>query len=190
MRFPDRLTYELNKNMNVLKRNILVAGCVAALTLCAGTSLLAQGRNFDPAQFRQNRLDRTREQLEVKDDTEWKALEPLVGKVIDAQTDVFRMRMGQFGRGFRRNRGGDNGDNNGDQQQRRRSPFGEPDAAVSDLQKAIDDKAPAADLKAKLAVVRAARKEKEAKLQAAQDELRSALTTRQEAIAVADGLLD
>lgn len=181
--------------MNVLQRSILIGGCAAALTLFAGTSLRAQGRNFDPAQFRQDRLDRTREQLEVKDDTEWKALEPIVGKVINSQMDVMRMRMGQFGRGMRRNRGGDNGgdngtNNNSDQQQRRRSPFGEPDAAVADLRKAIDDKAPTADLKAKLAAVRDARKEKEDKLKAAQSELKGVLTTRQEAIAVANGLLD
>lgn len=178
-------------NVNVLKR-ILLGGCVAALTLCGSTTVMAQGRNYDPAQFRQRRVDDAREYLEIKDDTEWKAIEPLVGKVIDAQTDIFRMRMGTFGRGGRRNRGGDDNSNtNSDQGQRRqRGGFGEPDAALADLQKAVEDKAPAADLKAKLAAVRADRKEKEAKLQAAQDELKGVLSSRQEAIAVSRGLLD
>ena len=102
---------------------------------------------------------------------------------------------GMFGRGMRRNRGGDNGgdngtNNNSDQQQRRRSPFGEPDAAVAALRKAIDDKAPTADLKAKLAAVRAETKEKEDKLEGRPGGIEGVLTTRQEAIAVANGLLD
>src|SRR5204863_9632373 len=58
------------------------------------------GGNFDPAQFQQRMMERTRENLEVKDDTEWKALEPLVQKVMDA-------RMANFsGRGFGGRRGG------------------------------------------------------------------------------------
>jgi hypothetical protein len=44
-------------------------------------------------------------------------------------------------------------------------------------------------LKAKIAAVRADIKAKEAKLDAAQEELRGVLTTRQEAIAEANGLL-
>jgi hypothetical protein len=172
--------------MNVLK-NILLGGCVAALTLYAAPQAFAQGRGFDPAQFRQMRVDRAHDLMEISD-TDWKAVEPLVGKVVDAQSDVMRMRMGGMGRGFRRNRGGDN--NNSDTNSVRRSPFGEPDAAVSDLQKAIESKAPASELKAKLAAVRADRKDKEDKLKAAQEELKSVLTTRQEAIAVANGYLD
>ena len=67
--------------------------------------------------------------------------------------------------------------------------FGEPSATVTALRKAIDDKAPAAEIKTKLAAVRAETKAKEAKLDAAQEELRGVLTSRQEAIAVANGLL-
>jgi hypothetical protein len=97
---------------------------------------------------------------------------------------------GMFGRGPRR--GGENNAANSqsDQQRpRRNNSFGEPSAAVTALQKAIDDKAPVADLKAKLAAVRAETKDKEARLEAAQEELRSYLTPRQEAIAVSNGLL-
>jgi len=184
--------------MNVLKKSIILGGCVAVLTLGGGNRLMAQGRNFDPAQFKQDRIDRTRDQLEIKDDTEWNAIEPLVSKVVDAQQDVMAMRMGgMFGRGQRRNRnnggGGDGGGTNttstSDQPRPRRSPFGEPSAAVTALRDAIEAKAPAAELKAKLAAVRAERKDKEAKLDAAEEELRGVLTARQEAIAVSDGLL-
>src|ERR1700722_6665033 len=77
--------------MNALKKSIILGGFVAALTLGAGNHLMAQGRNFDPAQFRQDRIDRAHEQLEIKDDTEWKAMEPIVGKVIDADGDAMAM---------------------------------------------------------------------------------------------------
>jgi hypothetical protein len=171
--------------MNVLK-SIMLGGCLAALTLGGSNQLLAQGR-MDPAQFRQMRVDRAREQLEIKDDTEWKALEPLVGKVVDAERDVMSVRMG--GMGFGRGRRGGSDTNSASARPNRPSFFGEPSAASTALQKAIDDKAPTADLKAKIAAVRADIKAKEAKLDAAQEELRGVLTTRQEAIAVANGLL-
>ena len=137
------------------------------------------------------RLDRAHEQLEITNDVEWKAIEPLVGKVIDAERDVMGMRMGGMfgGRGGRRGR-----DDNANGGARPAAPapenfFGEPSPAVTALQEAIEAKAPAAELKAKLAAVRAETKDKEAKLEAAQEELRGVLTARQEAIAVANGLL-
>ena len=79
--------------MNVLKKSIILGGCVAALSLAAGNNLMAQGRgNFDPAQFKQMRIDRAHEQLEITNDVEWKAIEPLVSKVVDAEGEVMRAR--------------------------------------------------------------------------------------------------
>jgi hypothetical protein len=177
--------------MNILKKSILLGGCVAALTLCPGNHLMAQGRNFDPAQFRQDRLDRAHDQLEITNNEEWKAIEPLVGNVIDAERDVMSARMGGMfgGRGGRRGGGGGDGANGDQPRPRRNNFFGEPSAAVTALRDAIDAKAPASELKVKLAAVRAETKAKEAKLDAAQEDLRSVLTTRQEAIAVSAGLL-
>jgi hypothetical protein len=57
------------------------------------------------------------------------------------------------------------------------------------LRKAIDDNASSADIKAKLAALRAARKKKEAALDTAQNQLRDILSPRQEAVAVMLGLL-
>jgi hypothetical protein len=57
------------------------------------------------------------------------------------------------------------------------------------LQKAIDDNAPAPQIKDALAKYRAARKDKQAKLAAAQANLKSVLTAKQEAHAVLMGLL-
>src|SRR5690242_6080351 len=50
--------------------------------------------NFDPAQFQQRMLDRYRERLEITDDTEWRAVQPLVQKVMET-----RMAAGAGGRG-------------------------------------------------------------------------------------------
>ena len=57
------------------------------------------------------------------------------------------------------------------------------------MNKAIEDKAPADEVKAKLAKYRESRKAKEATVEKAQDDLRKALNPRQEAAAVLAGLL-
>jgi len=54
---------------------------------------------------------------------------------------------------------------------------------------AIDDKAPTAEIKEKLKVVQDEYKAKQAALVAAQEDLRTVLTPRQEAIATLHGLL-
>jgi len=145
----------------------------------------AQG-NFDPAAFRQRQLDNYRERLDVKSDDDWNKLEPIIGKVMDAQRDA-RMGMG-FGFGGRGGRGGGGGNTDGGNNNRGRFG-GAPTPEGEALQKAIDDKAPADELKAKLAKFRDARKEKEAALTKTQDDLRKALSPRQEAAAVLAGLL-
>jgi hypothetical protein len=152
---------------------------------------MAQGRgNFDPAQMKQDMMDRLRDQMEIKDDQEWQAIEPKVSKVFDARRDVMSMGFRGFGGGRRRNNnGGDNGGNGGDNARPRRNPFGEPSPTIEALQKAIDDKAPSAEIKTKLAAVRAEIKDKQAKLLAVQEDLRGVLTPRQEAIATVNGLL-
>jgi hypothetical protein len=132
------------------------------------------GRNFDPAEFRQRMMERTREQLEITDDAEWKALEPLVTKVSEA-------RMAAFSGGRMFGRGGRGGGPGG---------FGgEPSPATEALQKAIDGKASNAETKAALDKFVADRKAKQAALEKAQAELRKVLTPRQEAIATLNGLL-
>ncbi len=52
-----------------------------------------------------------------------------------------------------------------------------------------ENAAPAAEIKAKLAKVREVRKANEAKLEAAQEDLRKILSVQQEAVAVMTGLL-
>ena len=166
---------------------------LAALAVMVGffshASIQAQG-NFDPAQFRQRALDNYRERLEVKSEEDWTKLEPLVTKVMDAQRDA-RGGMGGFGGfgGGRGGRGGGGGGGGGDQANSNRNRGGGGNADADALRKALDDKAPADEVKAKLAKLRESRKEKEAALAKAQEDLRKALTPRQEAGAVLVGLL-
>ncbi|MDB6111166.1 MAG: hypothetical protein JWR69_2916 [Pedosphaera sp.] len=177
--------------MKKLKKILVVAGCAAALSLSVG-NLAAQNGRPDPAQMKQRIVDGWRDQLDVKDDGEWKLISDAIGKVIDTRMEIgFGGGGGMgFGRGGRR--GGDtNNATAGDQGgQNRRRGFGPPPSAEAEaLQKAIDAKAPADEIKSKLAKLREANKAKEAKLEAAQDDLRKILTARQEAAAVVGGLL-
>ena len=186
-----------------MNRWLVLAEMAAAVTLGANQGLAQndqggpgggrQGgaRNFDPAQFRERIMERTKETLEITDDTEWKAIQPLVQKVMDARMATMTgMGRGMFGGGPRR--GGDNGPGGGggDQGQRRGGFPGQQSSPEAEaLQKAIDAKAPKAEVKAALAKYLESRKAKQAELEKAQDDLRKVLSSRQEAIATLNGLL-
>ncbi|HVM62791.1 MAG TPA: hypothetical protein VMV72_18165 [Verrucomicrobiae bacterium] len=178
-----------------------ICGVIAATCLCVGTVFAqdngssnapgggGQGRrggggggNFDPAQFQQRMMDRIRDDLSFTNDTDWAAVQPLVQKVMDARRDVGFGGMGMMRRGG----GGGGGGGNGG----RRNFFGAPSPEAEALQKAVDDNAPAAQIKSLLEKYRAARKDKEAKLAQVQDDLRKVLTTKQEAQAALLGLLN
>jgi hypothetical protein len=178
--------------MNILRKSLIAAACAAALVSTTG-NLLAQGGggrgNFDPVQMKQDRLANLREQMDIKDDAEWTAIEGKLSKAYDARASVIGLAMrGAFGRGGPRRNNNGNGDDQG-QRPRRPPPFGEPSPAFEALQKAIEDKAPSAEIKTKLAAYRAEVKDRQAKFEAAQEDLRGVLTARQEAIATVNGLL-
>ena len=169
------------------------------LTLTSGT-VSAQERDrerggFDPEQMRVRMMERYREALEVKNDDEWKVIEPRISKVSDARRDSMSASMSAFGRGgFNSRRGGDSnggggggGGAGGDD--RRRRFGGEPSVEADALQKALEAKASNEEIKAKLAKYRESLKQKQATLTAAQEELRKVLSVRQEATAVMLGLL-
>lgn len=186
---------------------LTICGVAAALMLSAGT-VSAQNDNggngggggggggfrnrgnFDPAQFQQRMMERVKDELEVTDDNEWKALEPMVQKVMDARMQMMQVVGGGRAMFGGRNRGGDNAQNQNDQ---RRGPFSETSNEGQTLRKAIDGKAPKAEVKAALAKYLESRKAKQAQAQAdleqAQDSLRKVLTSRQEAIATLNGWL-
>jgi hypothetical protein len=182
-----------------------VLGVIAAMWLCGG-SLLAQddnggpggqggggpGGNFDPAQFRQRMMEQVRKNLNVTNDDEWSVIQSLVQKVMDARREASNgggMGMGGPGAGP----GGpppDGGPGAGPGGPGGRGGFG-PQASEEQkaLQKALDDNAPAPQIKDALAKFRAARKDKQARLAAAHADLKAVLTARQEARAVLMGLL-
>ncbi len=133
--------------------------------------------NFDPAQMRQRMLERTRQNLEITSDDEWKVISPLVEKVMTARRET----MGGFGRG---GRGGPRGGGGGGGGQ---GP--ELAGAMGELQKALDAKASNKDIQAKIAAVADERASREAALEQAQESLRKVLSVRQEGLAVLNGLL-
>jgi len=143
---------------------------------------MGRGGNFDPAQFRQQMMDRMKEQLGANDD-EWKVLEPKVEKVMTAQREA---RFGGLGGMFggRGNRGGGGGPG-GDQPQ---SAVGQ---AAQDLRQTLENKsASPEDISAKLKTLREARQKAQEELASAQKELKDVLTQRQEATLVSFGMLD
>jgi hypothetical protein len=182
--------------MRKLRIILLTVGCVAALSLAAGNVSAQPGGggggggrgNFDPAQFRQMQLDRLKTTLDVTDDGEWKVLEAAIGKVIDAQAATRANAVRGGGRRGGQGGGGQGGAGAG--AGGGRGGFGgTPSPEAEALQKAIEDKAPAEEIKAKLAKLREVSTAAEANLTKAQDDLKKLLTSRQEAIAVLNGLL-
>jgi hypothetical protein len=181
---------------------IIVTAGIAGILCVSDSRVLAQGGpgggNFDPAQmqqqFQQGIMDFYREQLEVKDDAEWKVIQARVQKVIDARMEIGLggMNMGMLGRMMGRGRGGGGG-NGGPGGGRGFGAlsrfFGAPGPEEQALQQAIDSNASNAVLKAALEKFNAARKAKQAKLEQAQAELRQVLSIRQETIASLSGLL-
>ena len=174
---------------------MLALASVAALCLSSG-NLVAQdnggggggggqgggrgGRGgFDPARIMQGIRDR----LDVKDDTEWKALEPLVQKVSDLRRE--QMMSGMRAAFGGRNRGGNNGGDQGGPP--RMGP--EPSAEETALSDAIKNDASKDELKAKMAAYRKVKAAKEEELKTAQDNLKKVLTTKQEAAALEMGLV-
>jgi hypothetical protein len=108
--------------------------------------------------------------------------------VIDAQREARGNGMRALFGG--RNRGGNNGDQAGNNRPRGGGAFGTPSPEEESLQKAIDDNAPTAQVKDLLQKYRAAQKAKQAKLDAAQADLKKVLTTKQEAQATVLGLVN
>jgi hypothetical protein len=187
---------------DTMKLNRILTLCAMAATLCLGAgTLLAQnggaaggngfnggnggngfggGRgNFDPAQRLQMQMDNIRTQLEITNDTDWAAIQPLVQKVLEARTALGNAGRGGFGGGRGGRRGGQGG------------PGGTQTTSVEQqsLQTAIDNDAPAAQIKAALDRYEAAQKTKQATLASAQEALRQVLTSKQEAQATLSGLL-
>jgi len=171
--------------------NPLLTLSALALALSCG-NVSAQQRpdwaNMDPQQIQQmmqqRMMENFREQLAVTNDTDWKVIEERLAKVVRVKMETMFSGMGMMG-GMRFGGGGNAG-----RGFRGFPGFGQPDPDAENLQKSVDDNAPAAQIKSALAKLRDARKQKQAELAKAQNELRQVLTMRQEARLVLAGILD
>jgi Spy/CpxP family protein refolding chaperone len=192
------------------KTQLLIAIGAAALTLMLGGTALAQPQdgggggfggfqnmdpqqqqdmiqqfqNMDPQQIPgaiQERVNGSlREQMGVTNDDEWSLIQERINAVSKARAAVMADGGGMMGMGGMR--GGFGGGRGGGMSSRL-----SPEAQA--LQQAIDDGAPAAQIKDLLAKLQAVRRAKQAALVQAQDDLRAVLTIRQEAVAQLIGLL-
>ena len=181
--------------MKLLGKTLSMAAAIFALSVGAQSTFAQRGGgNFDPAEMQKMMMERMRTAFDVKDDGEWKLISERITAVSDARraTQSGGGMGAMFGRGGRGGPGGAAGGapadaNAGGGQQRRGG--GTPNPDMEALQKAIDDKAPADQIKTLLAKVRESRKDADAKLETAQVELKKVLSVRQEAVAVTFGLL-
>lgn len=142
---------------------------------------------FDPARFMEERLNRTKESLGASDE-EWQVIKPKIEKVYTAQYASMASRFGGFGG---RERGGRDSRDGASDRNSNRGPTSPTAQASRDLRDALDKKdTPADQIVAKLAALREARNKAKAELEAAQKDLQSVLTPRQEAVLVAAGTLE
>ena len=122
-------------------------------------------------------LANLREQLGVTNDDEWTVIAPRLTAVMELRRNTM---AGGFG--FRGMAGGGRNGNRPNFQ-------GTANPDLDALQTALTNKAPDAEIKARLERLREVRKQNEAKLEKAREDLRAVLTVRQEAVAVMMGLL-
>ena len=185
---------------------------LGAVNLCAQDGP-PQG-NPDSAQMRQRMLDHMRQRFEVSNDAEWKLISDRINKVTEVRQVLGGPggpppQTGDRGPGGFGPPGGDpqsgpgGPQGNADKAGRSRGGPGGPGGLggpggfsrqsspeLDALNKALDGKASADEIKNKLAAWRAAQKKKEAALAQAEENLRKLLSVRQEAVAVTLGLLN
>ncbi len=131
----------------------------------------------------QQRMDQLKTDLGATDDEFTGVIQPKIQKVMQAQRDAMG---GMFGRG--RGRGGPGGGGGGGGQAAAPSAT---QAAAEDLKKTLDNKdSTPDDIKTKLQALRDARKAAKDDLAKAQEDLKSVLTARQEAVLVQAGMLE
>ena len=132
---------------------------------------------------RQRMMDNIKQQLGASDD-EFAAIQPKIEAVMTLQRDVITRPRGMFGRGGRG--GGGFGGFGGPTTQP-----SEVQTAMQDLSTTLDDPNASPDtIKTKLDAVRQAKAKARQDLIVAQQDLKSVLTQRQEAVMVLNGFLD
>jgi hypothetical protein len=142
--------------------------------------------NFSPEEMQARLLSGLRERMGITNDEEWGLISQRIAAVSEARRaaggGMFGGPGGPGGRGGPPPGGGERGG---------RGPGGRSSSnpEVAALLQAIADNLPEAEIKSRLDRIREARRNGEAKVAKAQEELRAVLTIKQEAIAVMAGLL-
>jgi hypothetical protein len=178
-------------------KQMLAMGFVAVVVALAGAHLAAQDAKEskeskdskevqdadngpDPAIVHPKRMERIRQQLEVKGADEWKIVEARVARVMEAEHGMSlngslkkRLAKRELPPGYSK-----------------KSKHTAEAGGLDSLQEAIDSSASATDLKTTLEKYHQVRRERLAKLEKAQDDLRKVLTIRQEIQAILLGLLE
>ncbi len=144
---------------------------------------------FNPQEMQARMLAGLRERMEVKDDEEWKLISERIAKVAELRRSAPGVpgMMMMMGRGPGGGPGGPGREEGGMGRGGPRPGGGS--AEMTALASALRDKLPDAEIKSRLERLRDQRKDSEAKLARAQEDLRAVLTMRQEAMAVMAGLL-
>jgi hypothetical protein len=148
------------------------------------------GGNFDPAAMAQTRMENLKTQLEITEDSEWDALQPLIQKVIDAQTLVNGDRTTANGMGGTGGGRGGRGGNGGAAAVTRGGTLGATTSPeLQAVQRAVQGNSSKEDTKAVLTKLAEVRKTHQEGLDKAQATLRSVVTVRQEAVLTLNGYL-
>jgi len=134
----------------------------------------ARRPNFNPAEMQARLLTALRTQMEVTDDAEWQIIADRVTRILDLRRAEAAFNFAGLGR-----IGGAMASRLGIQSS----------AEMDALRSAVTDKATDAEIKSRIEKLREVRKQTEANLNQAREDLRAVLTVRQEAIAVLAGLL-
>lgn len=172
---------------------LLQFAALAALVLVGVNRVSAQtgnaGKSMGGPKPMARMLERGRLKLDVKDDQEWKIIQERLERVLRAQRDyqngLFTAKSRASNAGAKKaDRGGppsESGNAN--------RPAGTADSDAGTLRKLVESKAESGEIKTALARLRGSLRQQQDELERAQEDLRSVLTPRQEAIAVLSGWL-
>lgn len=165
---------------------LLIAACTLSVSLPAQKGSKPSNQDdrrhtLNPADIQDRMLGALREQFGVTDDAEWAVIAERVMKVSE-------LRRSTTGSIFS-SRGSSSPGATDDKGKRSYRPSGAGNPEQDALRTALKDQLPDAEIKARLTRLRETRKQNEAKLAMAQEELRAVLSIRQEAVAVIYGLL-
>lgn len=145
-------------------------------------------RGGSPEDMQARLMTSLRERFEVADDEEWKLISERLTKVTELRRNA--AGAGAFAGFAGRGSGGAPGGDRGSGDRGKSSARGAGGTTeMTALSSAVRDKLPDAEIKSRLDRLREVRKNNEAKLSKAQEELRAVLSVRQEATAVVYGLL-